>query len=211
MTGRLWLPAAPRIIPIRERDLDRHLCSMFGVNHLNGFNVAQGAVGTWQTAWSETVSVESGSTFAGYTLVQVIPSSKITLTGGTQVRVRFKSGSGGYAITKCYIGEGASSGDAYDFATTPTQLTFSGGSAGFTIGASTTIKSDDGISFSIPSGKNICVSWYEATGYPQMYANPGGYTAGWNYVAGDSAATVDKTGMTKYQDVGGIDLMEILA
>lgn len=208
--SRLWKPPAPHIIPDREID-DRLLCSMFAVNHLNGFNAIGASPGAWQTAWSETLSAETAATGSSLTWVQVVPSSKILVTGGTLIRVRFKAGTGGYAISKAYIGEGASSGDAYDFATTPTQLLFNTGSASFSIGASATITSDD-TSFSIPAGKNLCVAWEQtASTYAQAYLTTSGYTAGSNYKSAADAATVDKTGYARYQDVQVINLIEVFA
>jgi hypothetical protein len=210
MPPPLWVPARPAILrAANEEDIRRALLvGTLGACSVRGLRASK--VLTWQTAWSETVNLESGATFSSYTLVQVVPSAKIVLTGGAQVRVRFKAGSGGYGATKAYIYEGASSGDAIDAAATPTQLLFSGGSAGFTIGANATIKSD-GIGFTIPAGKNLCVAWETpAVAYPHMYGNPGGYTAGWNYKSGADSVTVDKTGYARYQDVGGIDLIETL-
>jgi len=148
---------------------------------------------TWATAASTTGDADTAA--ANYTIRQIITSGALSNTGKHFVRVSFEASSADvFAITKAYIGLAADSGDAYDFAATPTQLLFSG-AATFEIAAGQT-KVSDAAGFYSVAGKNIIVSFHIANDAAKDNVRVDSSIAGWSWysILGDDAATVNTTG-----------------
>ncbi|WP_417814046.1 hypothetical protein [Thalassospira alkalitolerans] len=149
-----------------------------------------------------------------FTVVQVIPAAALS-TSGASVKVTFEASSGGngFAIKNCYIGEQAASGDAYDFETTPTQVTFDTGSAGFSVAAGATKQSDE-ITFSVDAAKTYLVS-YSLDGIGNTTDDAAARTTQSGFIAyeksgSDEAATVNKSGYSDSgKDVVGVQSLEI--
>ncbi|HOD52901.1 MAG TPA: hypothetical protein PKJ08_00100 [Candidatus Cloacimonadota bacterium] len=160
----------------------------------------------WLTAASATFT-RTYSPGSGYTRRQLIPSSDISNSGRPYTRVTFNNSISDISLSlnPVYIGQKADSGDAYDFQTTPVELKFSG-SSGFSIAAGQTITSDPAL-FTIPTGKDLLISFYES-GSSRL---SNGVKNGWNYYykAGNDAATVNATGYAAfYNTVLSISLIE---
>ena len=99
-----------------------------------------------------------------------------------------------------YIGVAAASGDVYDFASTPTQLTFDGGSSTWSPVSASESKNTDTVSFSWDKTTDLLVAlWSNASPSITSYAGANtNFTTSRSYFkAGtDDSATVDKTGYT---------------
>jgi 6-phosphogluconolactonase (cycloisomerase 2 family) len=150
-----------------------------------------GTPATSETAASITVS-GSNAGFA-VTIRQRITAAGITRSG-SKVIVRFQGpSSGNMVVSACYIGEQAAAGDAYDFASAPTQVTFNGGSSGFTVGNTT--QDSDQITFTLDETKNYVVSFHVSSGNVAA-ASAGSSTWVPYSKAGNDASTVNATGYT---------------
>jgi hypothetical protein len=149
---------------------------------------------TWQT--NATAAVSTGNAgWNGYTMRVRVAAAGLANGGGTKVRVTLKAASSGsgFTIDGCYIGAGAASGDVYDFETTPTQLTFSGGSAGAAVAINATVRSDE-VTYSIDASKPLLISLhYSATSSVATLATKANWTTYYK-TAVSEAATVNVTG-----------------
>lgn len=148
------------------------------------------------TLYSATLSSDSDG-WDGFTGVERIQASAMTLPGGTitKIRVRCKASTAeAFTVTNMYVGHRASSGDPYDFSATPTQILF-GGSASKVVAAGTTELSD-WITFSYNKTNDLLISFYCAGGGSSdapSYATGLTGTADYEKTAND-AATVNKSG-----------------
>lgn len=136
--------------------------------------------------WSNPGSTSGWASETGRVVVNssLIPSAthfRLTLSAGTSV----------CTVDKMYIGEAAASGDAYDFAATPVQVTFAGLTTVSIPANGSTVS--DLITLTTDGTKNIVISYYIASG--QTAAISAGSLLNWNsyYIAGDNAAAVDAT------------------
>lgn len=113
----------------------------------------------WQAVFSQTLNADKNGYFT-YCQRQLISSSlwSPSVSGGSQIRITFRAASGNpWNVEEAFIGEKAAAGDAYDFATTPTRITFSGAN-GFTITAGNALVSD-AIPFVLDPTKDYIISW----------------------------------------------------
>lgn len=168
--------------------------------------------GTWQTTFSAALNANVPDGYQTYTWVMVMNAALFSVSG-SKVRITFNAGTGaGWAMDAVYIGEKAAAGDAYDFAATPTQITFSGGSSGFSLSASGSILSDE-ITFTFDKTKNYCIAqdWGSTSSQARGLVTLTDCEA-YRKIA-DDAATVDKTGYAGpgIAAVSGISLIEVLA
>lgn len=141
----------------------------------------------------------SGSVgWAGYSIRVVIPASALANVSTTQVRLRAAGTDAvGGAVTKCFIGEQAASGDVYDFAATPVEI-LSGGVSGISVSAGQE-KWTDLAAFATDGTKALVISMYCATGNLPHTAMLDGKTI--HYRSGDSASTVDALAHTSYSRI----------
>lgn len=122
--------------------------------------------------------------FGSYAFRQVINNAQITTSGST-IRVVLEAGSlEGFGFTTCRIGERAAAGNDWDFAATPTTVTFGGLDSG-NVPVGGTLTSDP-IAFSLDETKNYVVSFFMVT----------------NSSADDARARTTQTGWTAYQKLG---------
>jgi hypothetical protein len=158
---------------------------------------------------SSALSTGNSNGWALYTMRQIINSAALSNTGKVQTRITFKaSTTSALAISKAFIGMAAAAGDAYDFAATPTQLTFNGLTTASCAAGETIIS--DWVSFSVEAAKNLIISIYHSgvSGYKYEATE-----SNWHnyYKNGDDAATVNAVG---YADGGasafGVSLVEAL-
>jgi 6-phosphogluconolactonase (cycloisomerase 2 family) len=161
-------------------------------------------------AWA--VSSAFGAAFNGYTVRQVVDSGQLTRSG-SKVKISFKgTTTDGNSISSCYIGLKASSGDAYDFASAPTQVTFNGGSAGFSVTSTTAVTSDE-ISFEIDETKSYVIAFRVTSGFNNWAATVNaGSNQVWAKSASNDASTVNATGYTNFSSTGevlGISKIEV--
>lgn len=136
--------------------------------------------------WTSTGSTSSWNNETGRVVVNstLVPSA-------THFRLTLSAGTGSCAVNKMYIGEAATTGDAYDFATTPVQVTFAGLTTVSIPANGSTVS--DLITLTTDGTKNIVISYYIASG--QTAAISAGSLLNWNsyYITGDNAAAVDAT------------------
>lgn len=124
---------------------------MLTLNNLTGFNVEESPLNfIASVGFSGTGGVDTAGTNvsrAGYTIVvKLIKSPTNSFFGafGTTARLVFRGpNSGSGIINATYIGWAATSGDAYDFVATPTQVTWAGGNPSLTLAANTEYTSDN--------------------------------------------------------------------
>lgn len=137
------------------------------------------AIGTTIATTASRSNGSAGTGYTGYTVRAKFAASALS-TNGSQVRVTLRSGGQALTINNCYIGEAAASGNAWDFAATPTRITFDGGSNGFSGLSSSTNKASDLVTFTLDETKNYIVSFEVSnTGGPyglDFVAFPSGWT-----------------------------------
>lgn len=168
----------------------------------------------WFTADDPVTDAQHTGGYGTYTIRNIMAADTAT-KGGSKIRVTFRSGatSGGFEVANVYIGHAASSGDSYDFESTPTELTFDTGSSGFSITTTDTTKVSDEVAFSFDKSKALIIAFYMNTG---TYDDPACDTVNSNwtcwYKLADDDDTVNATGyseQTDGKDCVGIDLVEI--
>lgn len=133
----------------------------------------------------------------GWTIVNVFEVAGLTLPAGsiTHVRATFqKAVSEGYSIGSCYVGHKASSGDAYDFASTPTQMLF-GGSGSKTV-TTTADEVTDWIEFVYNKTSGLTFAWYINSAVDSLIYKGGQTTRQMWYKGANEPSTVNKTGFT---------------
>jgi hypothetical protein len=112
------------------------------------------------TSWNPSLNINS-TAWNGNNMRQLIPASLLSQSG-SDVRLTIQSaatGGEGTAITSLYIQEKASSGNAYDFASSPVQLLV-GGSGSFTIPPNTAVYAEPASPFAIDETKDYILSAY---------------------------------------------------
>ncbi len=137
---------------------------------------------TWDalnTGWSNT------------TARYIFPGSDI-IGSANHIKIKLTRYTSDWSFSKMYIGEKATSGDAYDFASTPRQVTFSSGQAGGTVTSSGL--TSDPIPFRVDKHKDYIISIYFSSYSepPKKDTAASGYAL--YYKEGDDAATVDASG-----------------
>jgi hypothetical protein len=170
------------------------------------------AGGSLTTTAGPSTLTSNPAAWNSFTMRQVIAAAQVSASG-SQVVVTFGGdGSGTFTITKAYIGhQGA--GDAYDFDTTPVQLTF-GGNAGFTVTDAQEISSDPA-TFALDETQNLVISFYVPSSAGDDFGTQTTLT-GWSsyFKSGDDAATVNATGYTAYtatRNVVGVKQVDVVA
>jgi len=147
--------------------------------------------GAWRVEYDH-VGGSATTTWIGTNTCRFMFTPAAVNTVGSKVRATLRAGTLDLPITKAYVGIRAASGDPYDFATTPTPLTFNGGSAAATIPALTDLLSDE-VDLPVGAGDGLVISivvsggrsWWQATAADGISAT---------YKAGDDGATVDASG-----------------
>lgn len=106
---------------------------------------------------NKLTGVSGSAVFGANTTFRIVIKPNYFTVPITNIRVTFFCGAGSSnPITAAYVGQQASSGDAFDFASTPTQILF-GGSSGFTMSAGST-KVADTATVTLDVTKGIIVS-----------------------------------------------------
>ena len=147
------------------------------------------------TAYELTTHNIPSAGWNGYTLVIAFDTAALSLPDDsiTDVRITFRyPSSEGCNLAKVYVGHGASSGDAYDFAATPAQVLFSG-SGSVSIGTSAVVTSD-WTSFAYDKTSKFVIAWYISSPVDTMIYRAGVSNVTSYYRGGDEAATVNKSG-----------------
>ena len=147
---------------------------------------------TWQTIMNISAS-SSDALLAAYTgRVKYDNNNFTSVSGGTKIRITFASGTSGTWNTSAVTVGNQSSAGSYNSTATPTAVTFSGGSGGFSLSANQTILSDE-ITFSWDNTKGLVIASYGNSG-TQTYSNPASVgTAGHGYTSGDNTASATPT------------------
>lgn len=131
----------------------------------------------------------------GFSSRMVIPANTFTSANGNIKRIKFavKSYNGAFPITACYVGQGATAGTyPSDFASTPVQVTWNGGSTSIAL-TPLTVTWCDLANVDLDPTKPIIVSWYSTGGDSSNMIYVGGsngipctqygYMAGTNYAS----------------------------
>lgn len=172
---------------------------------------------SFETTFDPTISASWGiaAAVAGATVRQVIGPEHLTRSGD-RVRITFKAGGGSFGIDKAYIGYRRTPGsgiDDWDFNSSPTQITFDGGSPGFTLTTGATKVSDE-ITFDFDETLTLIISYHitsNTVDLPASNATSSSTLTPYYKNGADDSATVDATGYTAVsKDVVGIDKIEVL-
>lgn len=149
------------------------------------------------STWGAFTTASTG--YASSTIRQVVPASALTQSG-THMRVQLSCIIlGGAVIDKCYIGEKAASGDAYDMKASspaPTQITFNSGSAGVTLANNSQVYSD-AIAFAIDETKDYVLTAHFTSTTSQVGSTATSAVSGANQyqrASIDEAASADVSG-----------------
>lgn len=143
---------------------------------------------TWLETFVTTLTTNGGNWAGGYTTRIVGPSS--ALVEATQVRFTLRGhSSSGFTVVKAACGLGATSGHAYDYASTPLEVTV-GGNPSFVIPAGGDVVTDP-IALAIPGGRAVVFAWYATSGEGRYVAAPSGWSD--HYQSGDHVNDVDAT------------------
>jgi hypothetical protein len=184
---------------------------MDGSGATSSYNGA--STGSWVTAsnWASNDGA-AGSSFQTHTVRMIINGSALTRSG-SKVRITMETTSAtSVTLQKCYIGQQASSGDTYDFASAPTQITWDGGSSGFT-GDINAGKVSDEITFAIDETLNYIIAFrFTSVAGTNLVSetSTSNQTQVYYKAAVDDVTTVNATGYTLWsEDVVAITLVEV--
>lgn len=139
--------------------------------------------------------------WSGYTVRQVYADIGVGI--GSKVRITVRAPiSGSLTIDDTYVGQGAQTGDNYDFAATPQRITWDGGSNSVTISAGAYKLSDEiTLTTALDGFHNLVIAAYFITAANLRVAfttvGSGSFIAGAYKLASD-AATVNASGYTVY-------------
>ena len=133
-------------------------------------------------------------------------------SGGTKIRISLRGGqTSGLVVDKVYVGLRAASGDVYDFASTPTQITWAGGGS-VSAGVLANTATSDEIPFAFDGTTDIVIAVH-FSGTTNLLDIVGSETGGLAcyYVAGDSAATVNASASQAFTTAYAIGKVEVFA
>ncbi len=160
----------------------------------------------WLISAQTTFSSQDNS-FGGYTSRQLIKAAALANPGGLKTRITLAAPASGNPcnVIACYAGIGATSGDLYDFATTPTQLTFAT-STTVSIPVGTSVVSDE-LNWAPQTGDNLVIATAMSGGSGLPMQHP---KTDWQeyYKFGNDAATVNASGYSAYVNAAGVALVE---
>jgi hypothetical protein len=171
----------------------------------------------WMTAFQATFASNSMDGTYTFTVRQVLNSSVwLAGNGGTKARFTFQSNTAGgsLVLSAAYFGQQAGSGDVYDFATTPSQILFSGSGSGTVSSGGATLLSDE-LVLSFDTSKNYVLSMDQGNtagqGSPGAEVTHSGASV-YTKIA-DDGATVDASGYSLNGSVAvsGIAKIEVFA
>lgn len=171
-------------------------------NYNAGSDYYSGGTATAIGSMTDTTNGDWSSITA---FVQRIPAS--AFSSGVGVRVKMKAGDA-VTFSNVYIGHRATSGDNYDFASTPTQVTFNSGSGSIALGSGASAWSDY-LEFPVNGSTDILIA-YNHNNVTNLSAKAtlSGYSS-W-YKISDNPATVNKSGYTlEPRDVHSVDDFEV--
>lgn len=147
--------------------------------------------------------------WSNYNVRQVLPAGFFS-TSYSKLRFRLVARGTAYTIDSMYIGLKATSGGAYDFNATPTQVTF-GGSGSKSVGTHQVAISDD-VSFSCDATTQLVIAMHVATGGTSVPNNGAMASASVYYKTGsDQSSTLTVTGYTGPTTTYGMPIFKIEA
>ena len=151
-----------------------------------------GHVPAWRTIVDLTPA-GSSSGWTGYTLRHVY-STALIAGAATKARMTFRAHpTVSTVVDKIYMQAQAASGDAYDYSTTPIQVTVSGGSTSFTLTAGSELLSDE-ITITIGASEGLVIApHFTASGIATFSGSPSGNAY---YKNADDVTTVNASGYT---------------
>lgn len=161
--------------------------------------------------------LDSGGTdssgWIGFTSVNNFTTNSTTSSStAAHTRITWKAGtSAGIKIDNAYVGvQGGANAYSFSTGSTPTQVTFNGGSAGTSCAANGTIISDT-ISFNWVRGNSNCVATGYNSGVSTSLLTDSGANAGVNsyFLNASDAATVGKSGYTSGAANAAIGIKQI--
>lgn len=149
----------------------------------------------YSTLYNPTLNYVSGNV-ANMNVRVVIPANTISDNASVARYCLKAAPANNMSIAECFIGEQAASGDPYDFATTPTRITF-GGNNGITVTAGQTAQSDD-ITFALDKTKVyvLSVSFTATASYMSYGPSSGSY-----YYKTSAAASVATANVSGYSQI----------
>lgn len=159
--------------------------------------VFTGADPAVQIPWADAsswVPNASNSTWGGYTARMRLASSLFPAL--SKLRLQFQCRDALITVADVFVGKAATTGDSYDYDTTPTRV-LTLGANGFTLQSTQSVVTD-AVNLSLAAADDLLISVYytTATQVAVPAANPTGWTT-W-YKNANDAATVNATGYTSF-------------
>lgn len=155
---------------------------------------------------------DAGGGWNGWTVLPVFDAVALTLPSGAISDVRFTfnaSTAEGLTIGACYVGHVKDASDAFDFISTPTQVTFDGGSGSKSISAAGSAVCD-WINFIYNKTNRLGVAMYINAPTDSFRIRSGLSNINTYYYGDNTAATVDKSGYTLLSgDCYGVSKIEV--
>jgi hypothetical protein len=151
----------------------------------------------WTTTFAQSLNFDNAG-WNGFNMRQVIDNTLLS-TSGTHTRMTLEASSaGGCSIDAMYIGHAALAGDAYDFDGGQVQVLV-GASGSFSIGAGSTVVTDD-IAFALDETKNLVIAaHFNATSALRSHALVNANN--WFKSAANETSTANVTGYTQSTSV----------
>ena len=163
------------------------------------YYTAAPATAAWFTVFERSLSTSGsldGSGWTGITNRQVIfPYSGggfDRINNGTQLKITLKApASGTLSWDKLYIGNGATSGDIYDFDGTQVQVLFSGSASGSV--SSGGFITSDAVAYSHDGSRSLVVSMHHTSSEVRLRSSVVGFRHFYTYPASDTASVTNDT------------------
>ena len=123
---------------------------------IDNYEDATGVESTIIAVNNDLIATGTNSDWQNQTVRTVIPASSFA-SNQTTIQIKFCAGASSYAshtFLNTFIGHASSGGNAWDFESTPTRVTWAGGSNATTIAAGVSLASDV-ITFNLDASKDL--------------------------------------------------------
>lgn len=150
------------------------------------------------TLWKWTTGSRNDN-WAGYNIRMVLPVGFFT-SSFTKLRLRMLCTGTAYVVSRVFFGTKAGAGDAYDFASAPSEVLFSGGS-GKSMSTQSVAVSDD-LTYSVDASTQYIIAMHIASGASVPNAGKPTSATVYKKSAADETATADVSGYSTDANAG---------
>jgi hypothetical protein len=126
-------------------------------------------VRSFQEAVSSPLTTATALSATRTSVMKILPAA--ILATGSRIKIRVRAHpTGAFTLAGAYIGLSATTGNAWNFATTPTQITWDNGQTSKTVAAGLEAESDE-VAFEVSGAAAITVAFNVASGSRLHYAS----------------------------------------